>query len=643
MPKSYSFGDFTIDLDRGCLVRAGEEVRLRPKVYEALKYLIENNNRLVSKEELIRAIWPASFVTDDSLVQCLVEVRRALGDEAQRCIKTVPRRGYMFVAEVNPVSLARFDETRAGEGATATPVGAEVAGDFAQPQQPAVEPPALIVRKTNYTALALVITILVFVNVGLYFFFRDQRPQDDAIHSIAVMPLVNASGDPNLDYLSDGITENIINSLSRLPNLKVMARATVFRYKGQEADPIKVGHELKVGAMLTGSVVQQGENLTVNVDLVNVADGSQLWGEKYDRKLSGIFTLQEEIAQQISDKLRLRLTGEEQKRLSKRYTDNAAAYQLYLRGRYYLGKYTEEGSKKGLESFRQAIDLDPNYALAYAGMADAYYGLSNLYLPANEAMPKAKAIAMKALELDETLAEGHASLAVVKSQYEWDWEAAEREYKRALELNPGVASVHYGYSIYLLSQARPKEALAELKRAQELDPLSLTLSLFAVFPFYYAPPPLRQYDRAIEELRKMIETEKDFSSAHSLLGGIYVQKGMYEEAVSEHKKAWELGNNLWDLAYLVRSYARAGKKNEARKALDELQERAKREHVAPNWMAVAYVGLGEKDQALAWLEKAYEERDENMTLLDVDPVFDSLRTEPRFAALLRRMGFAPWS
>ncbi len=257
---------------------------MRPKVYEALKYLIENNNRLVSKEELIRAIWPASFVTDDSLVQCLVEVRRALGDEAQRCIKTVPRRGYMFVAEVKRVS----GETRPGEGATATPVAVEVAGDLAQPQQPAVVPPALIVRKTNYPALALVVTILVFVNVGLYFFFRDERPKDDAIHSIAVMPLVNASGDPNLEYLSDGITENIINSLSRLPKLKVMARATVFRYKGQEADPIKVGHELKVGAMLTGRVVQQGNNLTVNVDLVNVADGSQLWGEKYDRKLSDI-------------------------------------------------------------------------------------------------------------------------------------------------------------------------------------------------------------------------------------------------------------------------------------------------------------------------------------------------------------------
>ena len=493
--------------------------------------------------------------------------------------------------------------------------------------------------KRHRTGVTAVVAILGLAIAGIVYFSFGAG--EKAIDSLAVLPFINTSADPNIEYLSDGLTESIISNLSQLPNLKVISRSSVFHYKGKEIDPQAAGRELRVRAVMTGRVVQHGDDLSISVELVDVQDKRLLWGQQYNRKSSDVLTIQGEISREISAKLRLKLTGEEQKRLSKRYTENMAAYQFYLKGRYYTGRYNEEGFKKGVESFKQAIDLDPNYALAYAGLADAYYGLSNLYLPPKEAMPKARALAMKALELDETLAEAHASLAVVKSQYEWEWEAAEREYKRALELNPGFASVHYFYSTYLLAKGRPEEALAELKQAQELDPLSLTLAVSAVFPYYYAPPPLRNYDRAIEELRKIIAMEPTFSSAHSLLGGVYVKKQMYDEAVAEHQKAWQLGNNLWDLAYLVRSYALAGKRDEAQKTFSELQERAKREHVAPNWMATAYIGLGEKDQALTWLEKAYEDRDENMTLLNVDPVLDSLHTDPRFTDLLQRMGFTP--
>ncbi len=605
MPKSYSFGDFTIDLDRGCLVRAGEEVKLRPKVYEALKYLIENNNRLVSKEELIRAIWPASFVTDDSLVQCLVEVRRALGDEAQRCIKTVPRRGYMFVAEVKRVS----GETRPGEGATATPVAVEVAGDLAQPQQPAVVPPALIVRKTNYTALALVVTILVFVNVGLYFFFRDERPKDDAIHSIAVMPLVNASGDPNLEYLSDGITENIINSLSRLPKLKVMARATVFRYKGQEADPIKVGHELKVGAMLTGRVVQQGNNLTVNVDLVNVADGSQLWGEKYERKLSDIFAVQEEITRQISDKLRLKLTGEEQKQLSRRYTENAEAYRAYLLGRFFWERRTEDGMKKGIQHFQQAIDSDPSYTLAYVGLADCYLILYDYgFLSPKESAPKARAAATKALEIDETLAEAHASLAYFKFSYEWDWPGAEAEFRRAIELSPNYATAHHWYGYYL---AVIKTNLGRL--------------LFWE----------RKYDLAIAQFKSVLEIDPNFASAREKLAEAYEAKQMYPEAIAEYQKWAALIGDSELAAQLGAAFAASGYEGAITKWIEHLGQTSEQDYTQ---RAMLHSAVGDKEQAFFWLSKAYDARSTWLYQLRVAPVFDGLRSDSRFADLQKRIG-----
>ncbi len=632
MPKSYSFGDFTIDLDRGCLVRAGEEVKLRPKVYEALKYLIENNNRLVSKEELIKAIWPASFVTDDSLVQCLVEVRRALGDEAQRCIKTVPRRGYMFVAEVNPVSLPGFDETGAGEGATATPVGADVAGDFAHPQQPAVEPAALIVRKTNYTALALGITILVFVNVGLYFFFRDKRPEDDAIHSIAVMPLVNASGDPNLEYLSDGITENIINSLSRLPRLKVMARATVFRYKGQEADPIKVGHDLKVGAMLTGRVVQQGNNLTVNVDLMNVADGSQLWGEKYDRKLSDIFAVQEEIARQISDKLRLKLTGEEQQQLSKRYTENAEAYRAFLLGRFFWERRTEDGMKKGIQHFQQAIDSDPSYALAYVGLADCYLILYDYgFLSPQESAPKARAAATKALEIDDTLAEAHASLAYFKFSYEWDWPGAEAEFRRAIELSPNYATAHHWYGYYLAVRGRFDESLAEMRRGEEIDPLSLIIKTNIGRLLFWE----RKYDLAIAQFKSVLEMDPNFASASEKLAEAYEAKQMYPEAIAEYQKWAALVGDGELAAQLGPAYAASGYKGAITKWIEHLGQTREQDYTQ---RAMLHAAVGDKEQAFLWLGKAYNARSTWLYQLRVAPVFDGLRSDARFADLQKRIG-----
>jgi serine/threonine-protein kinase len=491
-------------------------------------------------------------------------------------------------------------------------------------------------RSVAWLAAALLI-VLIGLGVWLYFSLGRERPID----SLAVLPLINASGDENAEYLSDGITGSLINSLSQLPKLRVMARSTVFTYKGKAVDPRRVGEELKVRAVFTGSLAQRGDTLIVDAELVNAADGSRLWGEQYTHKLADVIAVQEEIARQISDKLRLTLTGDEQQRLAKRHTDNTDAYKLYLRGRHHLTKWSEEDFKQAIEAFKQAIDLDPNYALAWTGLADAYYSMSNLYLPPHEAMPKSRAAAERALAIDQTLAEAHYALATVKAFYDWDWPAAEREFKRTLELNPGYAPAHPIYGVCLMVMGKTEEALVELKRLRDLDPLSLSIAVASVNPFVYAPAPARQYDRAIAEYKKILALEPKFPPARYMLGLAHEQKRMFDEAVAEFEKARESENAPYILGPLGHAYAAAGRRTEAQKILDELQDRAKRENVAALNLALVYAGLGEKDKSFEWLEKGFERKDEEMTYIGVDPRFDGFRSDPRFADLLRRMNLAP--
>ncbi len=433
------------------------------------------------------------------------------------------------------------------------------------------------------------------------------------------------------------ITESIINSLSQLSQIRVIARSTVFHYKGKEIEPQRIGRELGVRAVLTGKVVQRGDGLSVQAELVDVANGSQLWGQQYNQKLSDVLAVQEEISRKISENLQLKLSGEEQKRLTKRHSESVEAYQLYMKGRYHWNKYNEQGFKRGIEYFKQAIDIDPNYALAYAGLADAYYTISNIYMQPQEAMPKARGAAQKALEIDDTLGEAYAAMAIVNANYYWEWLTAEREFKRAVELSPNYATAHHYYGLYLVENGRFDEATHELVEAQRLDPLSLSIAVTAVYPVAYG----RQYDEAIKRLQKIIEMDPDFYPAHVLLGETYENKKLYDEAITEIQKAHSLGDSWFTLAYLGHAYAVSGRRSEAQMVLDQLRERAKRSHVSPFGMAMVYAGLSEKDQAFMWLEKAYEERAEELLLLKVDPKFDSLRSDPRFASLLRRIGLAP--
>ena len=454
------------------------------------------------------------------------------------------------------------------------------------------------------------------------------------IDSLAVLPLANASADSGMEYLSDGITESIINTLSQLPQLRVMARATVFRYKGKEVDVAEVKRDLNVRAVMMGRVLQFGDNLVIKTELVDTEDGSQLWGDEYRRKAADIFEVQEEISKEISEKLKLKLTGEEKKLLGKRYTDNTEAYRLYLKGRFCLSKTTKEALNNAIKHFRQAIDIDPDYALAYAGLADAYYALSSNHLPANEAMPKARGAAEQALRLDDTLSEAHASLGLVKAFYEWDWAGAEGEYRRAIELNPGYASAHHWYGWYLALMGRLNEAIAEVKQASELDPLSLEINSDLGLSFFFA----RQYERAIEQFEKALEMDPNSIWTRFFMGWAREQKGDYEEAIEDYKKAAKLDDSPLIMAALGHTYVMAGRRDEALNVLEEMKQLAASRHVSSYHFAIIQAALGEKDEAFERLEKSYDAREEALVWLKVDPRLDTMRTDPRFIDLQRRVG-----
>jgi tetratricopeptide (TPR) repeat protein len=418
-----------------------------------------------------------------------------------------------------------------------------------------------------------------------------------------------------------------------------MARSTVFRYKGQKIDPQRVGRDLNVRAVLTGRIMQRGERLVIGTELVDVAYGWQLWGERYNRKLADIFEVQEEIAREIFAKLRFRLTSEEQQRLGRRHTASTEAYQLYLKGLYHSNRYTPGELHKAIECFQGAVEEDPKYALAYVGLADCYSLLGWVgVLPPNESLPRAKAAATKALELDSQLAEAHTSFAFVTFLYDWDLTGPAREFQQAMKLSPGYAMPHYLYSWYLTLVGKLDEAASAIKRAQELDPLSLVVIAQRGFILSVA----RRYEEAIQVLRTAVELDPGFVRAHFFLSLIYRQIGMYQEAVAEAEEVVRLsGRGTEVLTILGSAYALAGRKSEALMVLEEMKNASQRGYVSPFDIAFIHMSLGETDQAFEWLEKAYQDRSSRMLLLRVEPAFDSLRSDPRFQDLLRRIGLPP--
>ncbi len=457
--------------------------------------------------------------------------------------------------------------------------------------------------------------------------------------SIAVLPFENASNEPNTEYLSEGISEALINTLSELQQLRVIARPMAFRYKSKDVDPRQVGRELGVAAVLTGKVRQMRDALNVQVDLVDAVTGAQIWGAGYDRKIADLVAVKQAIVQEVTAKLKLKLSSEEERRLVRRDSVNADAYQFYLRGRYFWNKRTSDGIKQAIEHFQQSIERDPNFALGYVGLADSYTGLTfyNFAAP-HEAMPKAKESAIRALALDNTLAEAHASLAHILMNYDWNWSAAEKEFKRTIELKPDYATAHQWYAIhYLTPTGRLKEAVQEMKKALELEPASLVMNTFLGATLYYAG----RYDEAIDQCRRTIDMDPNFAVAHWHLGLAYEQKQVPDAAAEEFKKAISLsGGSPLMRAALGRAYAESQKKHEANQMLNELNEFAKRQYVSAYEIATIHVALGNNEQAFQSLAKAYAEHSFHLVNLNVSPEFKSVRADPMFQDLVQRLGLS---
>ncbi|HEV2835878.1 MAG TPA: winged helix-turn-helix domain-containing protein [Pyrinomonadaceae bacterium] len=619
--RNYEFGRFRVKVAERVLLRDGEIVPLTPKVFDILLTLVEKSGQVVSKDELMKRVWPDTYVEEGNLTQNISLLRKALGEtpEGTQFIETVPRRGYRFVAEINeamdlePAGSAGIHTVSPEIPAAAV---AAVTGAPARRRTPAF-----------FLAGGVVVTIL----VGLFYFTGWSKAGNTAaIQSIAVLPFVDESADPDAEYINDKIAESLINSLSKLPQLRVVPRSVVESYKGRQIDPRKVGEELNVRAVVTGRMRRHGDIISIQADLIDLQNVAQLWGQHYDHKVSDVLLVQDDISRDIFENLRLKLNVEEKKQLE--------AYRFYLKGRNAWNKRTGDALQEAIQFFNQAIEIDPNYGAAYAGLADCYnmlvvYGR----LQPKEGFPKAKEAAAKALEIDESSAEAHSSMAFIKFRWDWDRTETEREFQTAIKLKPAYAPAHQWYSSYLVAVERFDEAIAEAKRTEELEPLSFVASSHLGWIYYLSG----QNDKAIEQCRKILELDPSSFPARRYLGLAYVAKGMYPEAIAEFQKGVKLSGSPLMLALLGHAYAVAGKKTEAQQVLNDLEQLQEQRYVSPYTVAAIYAGLGDQDQAFKWLDKAVEERDIWLMNLKVDPVFAKLRSQRKFTDTLARIRLRP--
>jgi TolB-like protein/DNA-binding winged helix-turn-helix (wHTH) protein/Tfp pilus assembly protein PilF len=641
-PRLRRFGVFEVDLRRGELRRQGLKVKLHGQPFQILAMLLERPGEPVTREEIREKLWPENTFVDfeHSINTAVKRLREALGDntERPRYIETLPRRGYRFLGPVEAV---------APESSSGVPVAVV----SPPPTQVALsdEVGARGDRRHNWRRLALAAAVLVGVVAALLALnvagLRDRLLTAvggrgtlplPKIESIAVLPLENLSNDPAQDYFADGMTDELITNLGKVGALRVISRTSVMRYKGTKKPLPEIARELKVDALVEGTVLRSGNRVRVTANLLEANADRHLWAETYERDLGDVLTLQSEVAQAITNEIQIKVTPQEQARLASARSVNPEAYQLYLKGRYYAGRATKEGLEKGVQYFNQAIATDPSCALAYDGLADDYWMADEWTLSPRDAIPKAKEAAKKALELDDTLAEAHASLAVVNAFYDWDWAAAESEFKRSIELKPNYALAHEYYGWYLAMIGRTNEGIAESERSVELDPLSPEANSYLGYVLWVA----HRDSQAIEQLRKTTDLDPNYWFAYEVLGLAYERQGQFPEAIAEVQKAVRLAGTIAEPTFgLARVYAVSGNRAEAQKLLDTLKERSKETYVSAYLIAVICAKLGERDQALAWLERAYQARSQFMILLRVDPSFDSLCSDPRFQALLRRMNF----
>ena len=613
----YEFGPFRIDTVERLLLCGSEKIPLTPKAADTLLVLLANSGRVLEKDEIVKSVWPDTFVEEGALARNISTLRKALGDGIEDCpyIETIPKRGYRFVAAVK-------DLTTSPESVKDLPEQAD---------QLVREPP----QERRVWRAAWIVGLALLILAGIAVFFWRQSHSRPLIRSLAVLPLDNPSHDAAQEYFADGMTEELINSLAKIEALKVISRTSAFTYKGVKNKSLpQIARELKVDAIVEGSVLQSGRRVRITVQVFEGKSERQLWAQSYEEDLRDVLALQGQVASAIAREIRVQLTPQEKQRLARSRQVDPEAYLAYSYGRYWWNKRTPEELQKGIEYFQNAIAKDSSYAPAYAGLADAYSLLGSIgsdVLPPSEVMPKARNAALQAVKLDDNLAEGHTSLAYVKLSYDWDLPGAQREFKRAIDLNPGYATAHHWYAHYFLATGQPERALAEVRRAQVLDPLSLIINVGLGWCLYHA----HRYDEAIQQYRSTLAIDPNFSLAHATLGMALVQEHSYDEALAEFNKALALpGSHTLALANIARAYALSGKLDEARKTLRDLERSARQQYVPAMYFAGVYAALGESDPSMRWIEKAFEERSDYMIYLKTEPSVDGLRSDARFQDFL---------
>jgi TolB-like protein/DNA-binding winged helix-turn-helix (wHTH) protein/Flp pilus assembly protein TadD len=629
------FGVFELDLRAGELRKHGLRIRLQEQPFQVLAMLLEHQGEVVTREELQKRLWPAdTFVDfDHGLNKAISKIREALGDSAEspRFVGTVARRGYRFLAEVRP---ADTDPGTSPEPAAQAPGSTEardrlnLAGEPAMPK-PVVRPVARMV--------SLFVVLLVIASLAAWKLYSWKR-SSPVIRSLAVLPLESLSNDASQDYFADGMTDELISDLGQIRALRVISRTSVMAYKHARKPLPQIARELNVDAVVEGTVLRSGDQVRITAQLIEASSDKHLWSQSYEGELRDTLALQNQVARAIADQIRINLNAQEQAALQNVRVVNPEAYESYLKGRYFWNKRTADSLRVALAYFNQAIDEDPKYAQSYSGLADTYALLGDWQYAAmtpKEALPKAKAAAIKALELDGALGEAHNSLAFCLDGFDWDFDSAGQEFRRAIELNPGYATAHHWYAWHLSLVGQNEEAIVQMKKAENLDPLSIIINADLAELLVIA----HAYDESISQSRKTIEMDPEFALAHNQLGQAYLQKRMPDEAIAELQKAVQLSaGSPTCIANLARAYAASGKKSEAVKLLSDLKKRSNASYSHASEIAVIYAALDDKAQAMTWLEKGYEERFNPGVLLR--PGFDPLRSDPRFQDLLRRMGLS---
>ncbi|HWT02397.1 MAG TPA: tetratricopeptide repeat protein [Pyrinomonadaceae bacterium] len=650
----YEFEPFRVDAAKRRLLRDGIAQPLKPKVFDTLLVLVENSGRVVEKDELMRRVWPDTIVEENNLTQNISAIRKALGErrDEHRYVVTIPGRGYRFVADVRKTggeegqgdALARApgetkdEENGAGDNGSAVRIEEAEEGRVRLPNVADVPAPRGKSFRRAVAAALVLSALLIGLVVALPRLRRSVASQPApaesarAVESIAVLPFVPLGAEAGDEHTGPGMADALITRLSNSRRLTVRSTSAVLRYAGQ--DPVAAGRELNVDAVLDGKFQRDGERVRVTVQLVRVRDGAALWAATFDEPFTDIFAMQDSISEQVAGALTLRLTREDRERMLKRYTESAEAYQAYLKGRFLLDRRTAASVQRAKDYFEEAVERDPRYALAYVGLADCYHRFAQFRMaPTSEAIPKATEAAATALRLDETLAEAHATLGVINFRYAWDSPAAEREFKRALELDPRYATAHMWYGLHLMAAGKSEEAEREMRRALELEPLSITVNN-AMGDYYLQK---REYDRALEHYRKTIEMDPSMLAAQVGIGRAYEQKGMYAEALRQYELVREKSESKRLPGAAGYTYAVTGRRDEARKMLKRLTAPAQELSENPYLAAVIYAGLGERDAAFEWLEKSLAERALMPGPLLFDPRLDTLRGDARFKHLARRM------